>query len=76
MAQRNATIKSVLSGDTVILMGAARPGATGPPAELTLTLSSLQAPRLNTRHAESAAADPFAWSSREFLRNLLIGTSQ
>ena len=38
-----ATIKAVLSGDTVVLMGTA---VNGPPPELTLTLASLQAPKL------------------------------
>lgn len=42
----------------------------GPPPEKTLTLSSLIAPRLARR---GGVDEPFAWESREFLRNLTIG---
>ncbi|KAH9127214.1 hypothetical protein AeMF1_002452 [Aphanomyces euteiches] len=68
MASGNATVKAVISGDTVILMGNA---VNGPPPELMLTLASLQAPKL-ARTAEQTD-EPFAFASREFLRNLLIG---
>ena len=40
------TVKEVLSGDTVVVMGAAK---AGPPPELKLTLASLQAPRIGFR---------------------------
>lgn len=36
-------MKAVISGDTLVLVGAA---TNGPPPELVLTLASLQAPRL------------------------------
>ena len=40
------TVKEVLSGDTVVVMGQAK---AGPPPELKLTLASLQAPRIGFR---------------------------
>ena len=40
------TVKEVLSGDTVVVMGASK---SGPPPELKLTLASLQAPRIGFR---------------------------
>lgn len=43
MASGTATVKAVISGDTLVLVGAA---TNGPPPELVLTLASLQAPRL------------------------------
>ena len=39
-----ATVKGVLTGDTLLLMG--RSAANGPPPELQLTLSGVNAPRL------------------------------
>jgi staphylococcal nuclease domain-containing protein 1 len=64
------TIKAVLSGDTVVLLGkATAPGA--PPPELQLSLSHLSAPRL-ARHAD-ARDEPWAWPSREWLRKAVIG---
>ena len=64
------TVKAVLSGDTVLLLGkATTPGA--PPPELQLSLSHLAAPRLS-RHPDTRD-EPWAWASREFLRKLLIG---
>ncbi|KAF0692996.1 Aste57867_15990 [Aphanomyces stellatus] len=68
MASGNATVKAVISGDTVVLVGSA---TNGPPPELMLTLASLQAPKL-ARTAEQTD-EPYAFASREFLRNLLIG---
>ncbi|CEG35517.1 staphylococcal nuclease domain-containing protein 1-like isoform x1 [Plasmopara halstedii] len=68
MASGHATVKAVLSGDTLVLMGAA---ANGPPQELMLTLSSLQAPRLARSPEQSN--EPYAWASREHLRKLCIG---
>lgn len=47
MVQNKAVVKSVLSGDTVILKG--RPRANGPPAERLLALSNVQAPRLGNK---------------------------
>lgn len=43
----------------------------GPPQEMTITLSSLQAPRLSK--GPQNVEEPFAWESREFLRRLCIG---
>ncbi|RHY98192.1 hypothetical protein DYB37_003957 [Aphanomyces astaci] len=72
MASGNATVKAVISGDTVVLVGAA--SSNGPPPEIMLTLSSLQAPKL-ARTAEQT--DEVCLSPpqcvREFLRKLLIG---
>lgn len=63
------TVKAILSGDTVVILGKAAAG--GPPPELQLSLSHLSAPRLS-RHPDTKD-EPFAWASREFLRKLLIG---
>lgn len=68
MASGHATVKAVLSGDTLVLMGAA---TNGPPPELMLTLSSLQAPRL--ARSPEQTNEPYAWASREHLRKLCIG---
>ena len=62
------TVKEVLSGDTVVVMGASK---SGPPPELKLTLASLQAPRIGFR--KDRPDEPFAFASREFLRRLVIG---
>jgi len=60
-------VKNVLSGDTLVVMG-----TTGlVPAELQLSLSSLQAPRIS--HRREAPDEPWAFDSREFLRVLTIG---
>ncbi|GAB5593132.1 hypothetical protein Unana1_08032 [Umbelopsis nana] len=68
MAQNKAVVKSVLSGDTVILKG--RPRANGPPAERLLALSNVQAPRLGNKDKDD---EPFAFASRDFLRKTLVG---
>ena len=68
--QMNGIVKSVLSGDTVIIMGS--DASRGPPPEKMLTLSGITAPRLANRNAGSAD-QPFAWGAREFLRQLAIG---
>ena len=49
--QGRATIKSVLSGDTVILRG--KP-TNGPPPEMTFTLSEITAPRYNAKDQEKS----------------------
>lgn len=46
----------------------------GPPQEITITLASLQAPRIS-RGPQQSNEDPFAFESREFLRKLCIGKS-
>ncbi|GMH33782.1 hypothetical protein BSKO_01616 [Bryopsis sp. KO-2023] len=65
------TVKAVLSGDTVIVMGA---DTRGPPPEKQITLSSLKAPRMGRRDG-TTKDEPFAWESREFLRKKCIGQS-
>jgi staphylococcal nuclease domain-containing protein 1 len=68
MASGTATVKAVPSGDTVVLVGKA---VNGPPPEIMLTMASLLAPKL--ARGPQQADDEFAWSSREFLRRLVIG---
>ncbi|DBB17861.1 hypothetical protein WJX82_005615 [Trebouxia sp. C0006] len=63
------TVKNVVSGDTLVIMG---PSRGGPPPEKRLTLASLIAPRMARRDG-STADEPFAWQSREFLRKKCIG---
>ncbi|GFZ03972.1 TUDOR-SN protein 1 [Actinidia rufa] len=60
-------VKAVPSGDSLVIMGSTK--AEIPP-EKTITLSSLIAPRLARR---GGVDEPFAWESREYLRNLCIG---
>ncbi|KAF0894175.1 hypothetical protein E2562_035697 [Oryza meyeriana var. granulata] len=62
-------VKSVPSGDTVVIMGIAKADQILPPEE-SVTLSCIIAPRLARR---GGTDEPFAWKSREFLRTLLIG---
>ncbi|KAG8467070.1 hypothetical protein KFE25_000386 [Diacronema lutheri] len=61
-------VKSVLSGDTLVIMGL--DSSRGPPPEKQVTLAYLSAPRLGNRTTADA---PFAWASREWLRGQLIG---
>ncbi|KAK7738981.1 hypothetical protein SLS53_005877 [Cytospora paraplurivora] len=58
-----ATVKSVLSGDTLVLGNPQNPSA-----ERVLSLAYVSAPRLSKEGDE-----PFAFQSREFLRNLTVG---
>ncbi|KAL2023555.1 hypothetical protein VTK56DRAFT_2163 [Thermocarpiscus australiensis] len=58
-----ANVKSVLSGDTLVLTS-----PNNPAAERTLSLAFVSAPRLSKDGDE-----PFAFQSREFLRNLTVG---
>ncbi|KAK3394275.1 hypothetical protein B0H63DRAFT_517411 [Podospora didyma] len=58
-----ATVKSVLSGDTLILTS-----PNNPTLERTFSLAYVSAPRLSKDGDE-----PFAFQSREFLRNLVVG---
>ncbi len=60
-------VKAVLSGDTLVLMGAAK---SGPPPELQVTLSSIQAP-VASRHPEKAD-DVRAQEARDWRFNLLV----
>ncbi|EMD37728.1 hypothetical protein CERSUDRAFT_154557 [Gelatoporia subvermispora B] len=64
-----AIIKSVLSGDSLLLRG--NPGPNGQlPKERVLYLSDLQAPRMGSSTRED---EPWAFESREFLRTLAVG---
>ncbi|KAA8647033.1 hypothetical protein EYZ11_005272 [Aspergillus tanneri] len=58
-----ARVKSVLSGDTVVLSHITNPGQ-----ERTLSLAYVSAPRLRREGDE-----PYGFQSREFLRELLVG---
>ncbi|KKK11935.1 hypothetical protein P175DRAFT_0429473 [Aspergillus ochraceoroseus IBT 24754] len=58
-----ARVKSVLSGDTVVLSHVTNPGQ-----ERLLSLAYVSAPRLRREGDE-----PYAFQSREFLRELLVG---
>ncbi|CAK9002815.1 Ribonuclease TUDOR 2 (AtTudor2) (TUDOR-SN protein 2) (100 kDa coactivator-like protein) [Durusdinium trenchii] len=71
MATGFATVKEVLSGDTLVLIGQPR---NGPPPEIRMTLASLQAPRLgNNGKGGETKDEPFAWQAREFLREACVG---
>ena len=61
-------VKAVISGDSVIVMGA--DASKGPPPEKLLSLSGVAAPRLGNK---SSADAPFAWEAREFLRKATVG---
>ncbi|KAL3140607.1 hypothetical protein ABBQ32_005177 [Trebouxia sp. C0010 RCD-2024] len=63
------TVKEVVSGDTVVIMG---PSRGGPPPEKRLTLASLMAPKMARRDG-TTVDEPFAWHSREFLRKKCVG---
>lgn len=61
-----ASVKLVLSADTVILRG--KP-VSGPPPERLLSFSNISSPRIGSLKEEE---EPFAFKAREFLRNLII----
>ncbi|TFL04337.1 transcription factor [Pterulicium gracile] len=64
-----AIVKSVISGDTLVLRG--RPGPQGqPPKERILHLADITAPRLGTSTRDD---EPWAFESREFLRAQVVG---
>ncbi|KAF2728515.1 hypothetical protein EJ04DRAFT_569467 [Polyplosphaeria fusca] len=63
MSILEAKVKSVLSGDTIILHNIANPKQ-----ERTLSLAFVSAPRLRREGDE-----PFAFESRDYLRRLLVG---
>ncbi|OJD35090.1 nuclease domain-containing protein 1 [Diplodia corticola] len=63
MALYQAMVKSVLSGDTVILHN-----VNNPKQERILSLAFVSAPRIRREGDE-----PFAFESREFLRRILVG---
>jgi hypothetical protein len=60
--------QSVLSGDSLILVGKA---SNGPPPELSITLGLVQCPKI--ARGPSQVDEAFAWESREFLRALCVG---
>ena len=66
----SGVVKAVPSGDTVIVMGV--DASRGPPPEKQITLSGLEAPRLGNRNGPTADA-PWAWASREHLRQRAVG---
>jgi staphylococcal nuclease domain-containing protein 1 len=73
MAQGSATVKQILSGDSVLLQGAQKDPNKAPP-ELKLLLSSTKAPTLAMKSAAMTKTDePWAWECREALRELTIG---
>ena len=67
MSSSKGVVKAVISGDTIVVRGRAN---NGPPPERQLSLAHVIAPRLARK---DGADEPFAWSSREALRKLLIG---
>lgn len=60
-------VKAVPSGDCLVIMAISKSEI---PPEKTITLSSIIAPRLARR---GGVDEPFAWESREYLRQLCIG---
>ena len=105
-----ATVKAVLSGDTVLLVGKSTGTTTAnnnantiiittiitttitiititcititnvitiignaPPQEISITLASIQAPRLARGSTQNTSEEPFAWEAREYLRRLCVG---
>ncbi|XP_075161828.1 staphylococcal nuclease domain-containing protein 1 [Haematobia irritans] len=65
-------VKQVLSGDTVVI----RASKGAPPPEKQITFSYVLAPKLARRPGaggDETKDEPWAWDSREFLRQKLIG---
>ncbi|XP_071943600.1 staphylococcal nuclease domain-containing protein 1-like [Antedon mediterranea] len=73
---KTGVVKSVLSGDAVIIRGQPK---GGPPPEKQLCLSNVTAPKLarranpNIKDSQETKDEPYAWQAREFLRKKLIG---
>ncbi|RSH91298.1 hypothetical protein EHS25_009597 [Saitozyma podzolica] len=65
-----AIVKSVLSGDTVVIRPKEQPEKGKPAKEKVLHIAGISAPRLGSMARED---EPHAFSSREFLRALLVG---
>lgn len=68
-------VKAVLSGDTIVVVHLEK-NQQGPPLEREITISNINAPKLGRRKTQKNEAtqdEPFAWQSREFLRQLTIG---
>lgn len=70
MAEGSATVKAVVSGDTLILQGRS---TGGPPPERQMSLSSLMAPRVARGPTGMAQEEPWGWAAREFLRRHCVG---
>ncbi|WWC90066.1 uncharacterized protein L201_004999 [Kwoniella dendrophila CBS 6074] len=65
-----AIVKSVLSGDTVIIRPKEAPAKGQPAKEKLLHLAGIQSPRLGSSTRED---EPYSFSAREYLRALLVG---
>ncbi|RXK36714.1 staphylococcal nuclease domain-containing protein 1 [Tremella mesenterica] len=65
-----AIVKSVLSGDTLIVRPKELPEKGKPSKERLLHIAGLSAPRMGSINRED---EPYSFSSREFLRKLLVG---
>lgn len=72
-ARGSAIVKSVSSGDTVILLG--RPTSpNGKAPEVTFTFERVSSPRIASK-GNNNTDEPGAFTAREWLRNLVIGKS-
>eukprot|EP00824_Muranothrix_gubernata_P019686 TRINITY_DN3956_c2_g1_i1.p1 TRINITY_DN3956_c2_g1~~TRINITY_DN3956_c2_g1_i1.p1 ORF type:complete len:934 (+),score=250.11 TRINITY_DN3956_c2_g1_i1:151-2952(+) len=69
MASGKGTVKQVLSGDSVVVVGAP---VMGPPPEKTFSMAGIMAPKV-ARPLQGVRDEPFAFPSREFLRRKLVG---
>ncbi|ORX39823.1 hypothetical protein BD324DRAFT_615122 [Kockovaella imperatae] len=65
-----AIVKSVLSGDTVVLRPKEAPARGTSAKERVLHIAGIQAPRLGSTTRED---EPFSYGAREYLRALLVG---
>ncbi|XP_058515623.1 LOW QUALITY PROTEIN: staphylococcal nuclease domain-containing protein 1-like [Ochotona princeps] len=71
MASGVATVKEVVSGDTVVIVGCPR---GGPPPEKRLSLAYVRAPRVAMKSLSYEQRDePYGFIAREFMRRKLIG---
>lgn len=64
-----ARVKAVYSGDAILLVGQATSPNTPPPEKL-LVLAGIDAPKIGRKGNPD---EPFAFMSKEFVRNMLIG---
>jgi staphylococcal nuclease domain-containing protein 1 len=73
---KSATVKNVLSGDTMVVVADEDQKKGGAPVDRIITFASSKAPvmgRVETKDRPATNDEPFAWQSREFLRKLVIG---
>lgn len=80
LTRKPAIVRSVTSGDSVVLIDVEAKIVNAPPKEINLTLQSLRAPSLGRRIMKDGKAtyekdEPFAFQSREYLRKRLVGKS-